>query len=279
MNEKAELKKLKKAYSDSFKPIIEISKMKIDNKALDNFEIVLGKISAGQTIANRIKELRKQSTEIIRELKKVRGENFQSAITAFINKSRKEMKYVKETEKGWRVNHFEYIMKKETSKLCVQYNRQTMITWTSICSADDISKLESKANTLLKKYEIEFNHLVTAFSDGFKEADRRKKQTSLSVDSPVDIREFIIEFRMVLMRGQLFTKNVGKILKYADLPEWAILYNVDRYREKITKVPEGQRYVFSVPSQKAQSEGKAILLGGLDFKRGYEYFSGIRAHR
>jgi hypothetical protein len=140
---------------------------------------------------------------------------------------------------------------------------------------NDIEKLRSKALSLLKKYEINFSDLMPAIEYGYQEAERKKKQTNLTSDSPINILEFLREFRLALFRNQL-GKKIGKKLKYADLPEWALLYNIDRYRMNMDKMPSKKRYVLSVPSQKTQSEGKSILLGGLDPKRGYEYFSSIK---
>lgn len=276
MDEKTELKKLKKEYSDSFKDIIAISKMKIDGEALDTFDNIVKRIPQGHTLGNRVEELRKKSSEMFRELKITRSESFQRAISKFVNDARESKCYVMQTSDGWRIDQFEYVMKNEVAKVCVQYNRKIIIRWKSLSSSEDLDKLKSQALGLLKKYEIDFNDMIAAFGDGFKEADSRRKQTSLSLNSPIEIHDFIREFRIALMRNQL-TGRLGKKLKYADLPEWALLYNLDRYRTSMNQIPENQRFIFSVPSQKTQSEGKAVLLGGLDYKRDYEYFSGIKA--
>lgn len=276
MDEKAELNKLKKEYSDSFKGIIDISKMKIDDEALDLFDNIVKKMPPGQTLGNRVEELRKKSNEIIRELMRVRIESFQRGVTKFVNDSRDNGSFVKQTSDGWRIDQFEYVLKTEVAKVCLLYNREIIIPWHSVGSSEDLEKLKNKAIGLLKKFEIDFDEMLTAFVDGFKEAVRRRKQANLSTESPIDIHDFIREFRIALLRNQL-TGKLGKELKYADLPEWALLYNLDRYKMNMSNIPENKRFILSVPSQKTQSEGKSVLLGGLDYKRDYEYFSGVKA--
>jgi len=276
MDEKAELMKLKKEYSDSFKGIIDISKMKKNGEALDLFDNIVKKMPAGQTLGNRVEELRGKSSDIIRELKRVRIDSFQRGITKFVNDSQDAGSFVRQTSDGWRIDQFEYALKNELAKVCLLYNREIIIPWTSVGSSEDLEKLKNKAIGMLKIFEIDFDDMLTALVDGFKEAERRRKQTNLFTDSPIDIHDFIREFRIALLRNQL-TGKLGKKLKYADLPEWALLYNLDRYRMNMGKIPENERYSLTVPSQKAQSEGKSVLLGGLDYKRDYEYFSGIKA--
>src|SRR5665648_205356 len=239
MDEKAELMKLKKEYLDSFKGIIDISKIKKDDKALDLFDNIVKKMPPGQTLGNRIEELRKKSSEMIREMKRARVDSFQRGITKFVNDSQNTGSFVRQTSNGWRIDQFEYALKNEVANVCLLYNREIIIPWTPVDSSEDLEKLKTKAIGMLATFEIDFNDMLTALVDGFKEAERRQKQTNLSTDSPIDIHDFIREFRIALLRNQL-TGKLGKKLKYAELPEWAILYNLDRYRMNMGKIPENK---------------------------------------
>jgi hypothetical protein len=275
MDETMELKALKKEFSDTFKDIITISRMKINNKSLDSFDGIVKRIPQGQTLGTRVEELRKKSLDKIKEMQKTRVESYKKVISKFVNTAMENNSYVKQSYNGWRIDQFEYVIKEEIAKISIQYNKEIIIPWTSIGSSETLDQLKNKALGLLKKYEIEFDDIINAFREAIRETNRRRKQTNLSSESPLPILDFIREFRVALIRNQL-TVNFNKKLKYADLPGWAILYNFDRYKANITQVPEDIRFIFSVSNQGTQQKGEAILLGGLD-KKDYVYYSGIKS--
>ena len=80
--------------------------------------------------------------------------------------------------------------------------------------------------------------------------------------------DFYRGVRVALVRSELADQAPEKRLRWAELPRWAFLYNLDRYRAHVTEVSEGQRLGLQTGSQQ-ESRQFGMVVNGLDAAQDY----------
>lgn len=77
---------------------------------------------------------------------------------------------------------------------------------------------------------------------------------------------------MALVRHELEGQPPDRKLRWGELPRWAFLYNLDRYRALGAAVPEARRLGLQTGSQQ-ESRGFGMVVNGLDAQQDYKTMS------
>jgi hypothetical protein len=84
----------------------------------------------------------------------------------------------------------------------------------------------------------------------------------------VPLVDFYRQLRLTLVRRDL-GQRPDKKLSYVEFPQWAFLYNLDRYRSLSSNIPRETRLVVQTGSQQ-ETQRFGMITDGLDARQDYK---------
>lgn len=237
--------------------------------AVEALDAALKRLPQGDTIGQAVEDLRRRGEDIVKRARMHRGEAFRRAEAEFIRSVRDDGRAVRELDSGWRIGCVELEVQREQGRIQFRYNHQVVQEWAAAGSREEIQRLEESALACLKKAAIVEASLAAVFWDAYTQARRRHPQGS------VPMTEFYPEVRIALVRRELAERKPDMRLTSVDLPRWAFLYNVDRYRA-LRNVPSEQRLAFE-PGNQAETRRIGMPINGLDARQDTRMICYVRA--
>lgn len=268
-DEKLALREIQKEFKNISKYLEPFVNLKQEPDSLEKLTKALNSLPSGEIFSKVIEELKTKSNNILKEAQTIRSQSFKRIEAEYIRRVKENGKVVRESSNGWRVGPVELQLKPEMSQIRILYNREILLNWLPVSSAEDIFKAEEKALSILGKVTIPDGDLVLVCWEAFDQA--RKRQSTKTNANLVLLSDFYKEFRIALVRLFFERKSpTSKIDWASDVPKWAFLFNLDRFRALGSIVPTEKRIGLQTGSQQEVSQGKGMVLNGLDPLQDYK---------
>jgi hypothetical protein len=271
-DDKARARDLQRVLNEMLKPLSPLLDLKAGKE--DEVEVIDRMIKAlppGETFARAVEELRQKASAFLNESKRSRQAAFREIEAAFIRQVQTAGLPIQELGQSWRIGPIELKFRRELAQAQAFYNHQPLGKWTSIASLGDLQALFDGANANLEAAAIPLDILANAFWAAFRYARSQLSRPGVDRADMVPAREFYREVMVALYRDSLL-RTKGQKAPIPELPEWAFLYNVDRYRSFLPSVPPDRRLAFQMGSQLDQSKGMGITVNGLDAREEYRVY-------
>jgi len=231
---------------------------------LEELEKALKKLPTPVALSSAVTELKERVSHLLKSERAARTERFSRIEAEFIRSLRGQNMALREYDSSWRIGPLEMEIQRAQARVRFSYNQQPMTGWTPVKEAQDLEKLQKRALASLDRYAIDPKELVGLCFAAHAHLTRRRSDLSLVDESGlVPILDFLREFRIQLVRSEMAGAKPDKKLQSAEFPLWALLYNLDRYRDLGSGVPKEKRIGFQTGSQREQATGRGVLLNGL----------------
>lgn len=278
INENDEFELLRKDLLRIVKDISAIKTIKSkDPKFLEKLEKYQRTLPKGEDIKQVVESTSVKLSEYLDKTKKQRFTEFPSLINRYVEYLRdnsKEYKIVESTR--FRVGCLEIETKPGNGTLRILFNQQELIPWTPVMKLEEIQSYVTEALTKLKSKEISIEILPDMIAKIYQKQKSHQEKERKPNAHLVPIRSLHHEMIVELFRQRIMDhKNFNTQIEGVIFPEWAFLYNLDRYRMLLTKLPENKRFFFETGSQ-AESERIGVTLNGLSANEDYKKFCYLR---
>ncbi len=250
------------------RPLMSATAVRRGPRSLEELDGIIKSVPAG--IAANIDAARNAIELGLAKEKERRAASFGGTLASFIAASRDRGRTVREAE-GWRVDELE--LRTRPGEACVGffYNRLQVGIWQGVGSALELERAYRSAVEKLGQHDIPQDVLAeTVWEAHSYLAARSHKSNAL-----VQIRDLHRELRAALVRYELRTKP-DRPIKGLELPGWAFLHNLDRYRESGASIPAGKRVTFQTGSQ-ADTQRIGVTLNGLRADEEYRTYCYLQA--
>jgi hypothetical protein len=175
-----------------------------------------------------------------------------------------------------RINAIEIRADHQTGQVSVFFNKSKLLSGREIWSPDDIEAMFKEAEGMLKERSIPEEELPGLVMNSYRTLRIMQEYQKISNANLVPLHLVHGEFILEMVRKQLKGKSgFDKKITEVFLPEWAFLYNIERYRQLLPKLPEEQKVTFVTGSQ-AQTEKYGMILNGLNPQLDYKKFCFIQ---
>lgn len=271
LDEKATLKEIITQFQKLAKPLEAISKLKPgDAETLIKLEAALKALASGAAFGSALDEVAGRASALVAEARKARVQAFGRLETAFIKSAEAEGKSIRELDNGWRIGGLELQVEREQSRARVLLNREILLSWAPIQDSADLPNLVGTAAALLEKAALPEQELISLFFEAYEVARDARRRHGAPAFHRVPVLQLYREFHLARARRELEAGKPGKKISTLEVPLWAFLYNLDRYRALGAAVPEEQRLGMETGSQKEASSGMGVVINGLDARRDYQ---------
>lgn len=251
-------------------PLTAVAKIKpTDPRALERLAAALERLPPGAALAQALDDLRERTTRFSHAARRERIATFRPIEAEWVRAARAEGKSVRERSSGWRVAMLELGLQREQARARFFYNREALTPWSPIGSPDDLTALEERARALLRGGTFPDEMLIAVFHDAYEGARAARRRGDKGRPEAVSLPDFYRGVRVALVRHELAGQGPEKKLRWAELPRWAFLYNLDRYRALGTAVPTGQRLGLQTGSQQ-ETRQFGMVVNGLDATQDYK---------
>lgn len=260
------------------KPLEAIAKLKPgDAEALDRLQKALASLPTGEQLGHALNELRVRAETTLRDARAARAESFRRHEADFVREQRAAGTPVRESgSDSWRVGPLELELQREASKARLLYNRDPVTAWKPIGSREDLNGLVAAAHKNLEGAALPADALPELLWDAYEHLRRSAaRQDAGAVRVPLN--EFFREVRVALTRHELRSGKPDRKLTRTELPRWAFLYNLDRYRRMLPELPAERRLGFETGSQHDHQKGMAMVMNGLDANADYKSYCYVYA--
>lgn len=224
------------------------------------------------TASDIVAQIQARGAELVQSEKEARARTFRSHEADFVRSVKGEGTEVKELNSSWRIGPIEIEVRAEASQARCRYNREPVTLWRNVASSDDLRGELDRATLLLEKSGVPSDELIGLVDSAFEDAYRHVHGES-SASRRIPILALLRSIRIERWRQELATGDPGKPLRNTDMPKWALLYNLDRYRELIAQSDTSSRIQFETGSQHEQSQGKSVVLNGLYAAQDYQVYA------
>lgn len=270
-NERQEFNALRAEARKIVKPLEPLGKLKVTQPdLLDKTDSWLRRLPAPEAFAESMDGLRTRAKRFVNSARQARRQQFGSIESAFLRRLDSEGTGVREVGSGWRVGILCMETKREQSKVRLLYNEEPVVSWSPVKDHEDLAQLVRKALASLEAFALPEPELVELVGRAYHQASLRQREQGRMNAGRVPALVFYLEFRIALVRWELGNQRPSKKLKYHEFPQWAFLYNVDRYLALGSKVPKEKRVYVETGSQKEAAQGMGIIINGLDPHRDYK---------
>jgi hypothetical protein len=239
-----------------------------DREALDKLDAALQRLPDAQTFTSALEELREKAISFLTAARQQRLQEFGRIEADYMRHVREKYGSAREVRDGWRVGPLELSVRREQAQVRFLYNHEPLTPWNSVASSDDLIQMEHAVEQALKKAEIAEPELVDGLQAAYQTALRRRSGTQMS--PAVAIIDLYLEFRLERARRELSGKP-DKKLSQTELPRWAFLYNLDRYRSLSSRIPEEKRLGFQTGSM-VETTKLGVTLNGLRPEEDYKKY-------
>ena len=254
-------------------PLTALAKVRPgDPKALERLDAALRRLPTGELLGQELDRLRERATRFLDEARRARIAAFRPLEAEYVRAAREQGKQLRERANGWRIDMLALELQREQARARFLYNREVLVSWSPVGSAEDLARLEERARAMLEKAAYPDDMLREVFWNAYeRERDRasRRQQGRKGRPETVPILDFYRAVRVALVDYELADEKPDKRLRYGELPRWAFLYNLDRYRALAAGLPEGQRLGLQTGSQQ-ESRTIGVVVNGLDAQQDYK---------
>lgn len=267
---KAQLRELLAQFRKQLAPLLALADVK--PASADAIELVAGaltKLPAGETFGQALEELRGQLERIVAETRQEQARALGRVEAEYIRAAREVSKPVRELDDGWRIGPVALHLRREQAQARASYNHEPLVPWTPIRAAEDLAKLEQRARDLLQGQALPEDALSELLWEAYEQAHARRERQRVAHPELIPILDFYAEFRIALLRQELRGQKPDRKFTRTELPRWAFLYNLDRYRALGAAVPEARRLGFQAGSQQEVQRGLGVTINGLDAGQDY----------
>jgi hypothetical protein len=277
LDETAAIKSLQRDAVSIAKQFEAITKLKpSDPEVLEKLQKALASLTTGPQLAAAVEELKGRGQQHLAALRAARVEAFRRHEADFVRAARDTNQKVREVGgSAWRIGSLELEVQREASRARVHYNRDPVTKWTPIASRADLDGLLATASRALDLAGIAEDALPDVFWDAYEHL--RRSHPGAAAAARVPLPEFFREVRVSLARHELRTGKPDRKLTRTELPRWAFLYNLDRYRRLLPALPADRRLSFETGSQHDHQKGLAMVVNGLDAADDYKSYCYVYA--
>lgn len=269
-DEKSALKQLVASTQSVLKPLLPFTKMKPgSNTAVAELVKALKMLPPTQVIANAIEELRSNAENVAKKATQERASTFGRIEAAFLKSAGAGQKPTREQAKGWRIGVLELEVRRDQGQARFLYNHEEVVGWSPVASVEELQAMEKRALATLEKATVPEQALIQLFWDAYLAGRERRKQEGASSLDRIPILDFYRLVRIAMIWQELGGRP-DKRLTTIDMPRWAFLYNLDRYRQFGSAIPHERRLAFVIGSQVEVRKGQCLLVGGLNIDTGYK---------
>lgn len=255
-----ELRQIKKHLRDICKDINYF--LKADLKSPGNigpFEKRLNKFSP-DILYQDLEQWKNNTIELFKKVRTKQQEKFSYHVAEFIRMQRNGNVPLKELHNAWRVNHLKMTLKSEISSIKFSYNDQTVLDWKIISSAAEIEKFYDQSCNLLDKHLLPTELLADLFCYAYEHICLLRHNAQKGILPSIPVKDFYLETQIELFRARLLSKKV----KVEKLPQWAFLYNLDRYLDDYKNIPQDKKISVLTGSQYEIQKGMGMVINGLN---------------
>jgi hypothetical protein len=264
-----ELPQLQAEYRRLVGPFGALAKIKpTDPRALERLAATLKRLPSGDTLGPALDELRERTERFLDTARRERIAAFRPLEAEWVRAARADGKQLRERSGGWRVDMLELGLQRDQARARFFYNREALTPWSPIGSPDDLVALEGRARALLHGVTLPDATLSTVFHDAYVGERAARQRSGKGRAEVVPLPDFYRSVRVALVRNELVGQAPEKKLRWAELPRWAFLYNLDRYRVRATEEPEERRLGLQTGSQQ-ESRQFGMVVNGLDATQDY----------
>jgi hypothetical protein len=242
--------------------------------APERIERALGRLPPGETFGAALDELRSQLESAVAEQRRAHAEAFGRHEAASIRAAREAGIALREQNAGWRIGPIELAFRRGAARACALYNHVEIVRWTAVADVSDLDKIMQKGATLLDRARASLPEdlLVSVMWDAYVAARTARAALRTSSRDVIPILDFYRDLRIALVRHDLDGKRPETKLAHAEMPKWAFLYHLDRYRDLGAAVPAERRLGFQTGSQSESARNRCVTLNGLDAAQEYKEF-------
>lgn len=271
-DEVAAIKSLQRDAASLAKQFESIARLKAsDPEVLDKLHKALAALPSGDQIAGAAAELKSRGEKKVNELRARRASEFRRHEADFIRAAKAANQTVREVGGNtWRVGRLELELQREASRARVLYNREPISKWTPIARREDIEKLLSSGERSLESAAIPDETLSGVLWEAYEHLRRTIGRNA--PDARIPLNELFREARVALARHELRGGRPDRRLSRTELPLWAFLYNLDRYRRLLPTLSGEHRLTLETGSQQDIKKGLAMLVNGLDPAEDYKSY-------
>ncbi len=251
-------------------PLAAVAKIKpTDPRALGQLATALERLPSGVALGQALEELRERTTRFAQAARRERIATFRPIEAEWVRAARAAGQSVRERSSGWRVGMLELALQREQARARFFYNREALTPWSPIGDPTDLAALEERARTLLRGVALQDELLIAVFHDAYEGARAARQRDDRGRAEVVPLPDFYRGVRVALVRHEVAEQGPEKKLRWAELPRWAFLHNLDRYRALGTTVPEKQRLGLQTGSQQ-ETRQFGMVVNGLDATQDYK---------
>lgn len=256
-------------------PLTEIAAIKPSTTdAAERIEQALGRLPPGATIGSVLDELRGKIEGALMEQRRAHSEGFRRHEAAFIRAARDAGTVLREQNEGWRVGPIEFAFRRGAAQACALYNHEEIVRWTVVRDVSDLEKIQQQGRAMLDRAHVSLpdDLLIAVIWDAYAHARVARAAARIPSPDTVPVLDFYRELRIALVRHDLEGKRPEAKLAHAEMPKWAFLHTLDRYRDLGAAVPPERRLGFQTGSQAESMRGRCVTLNGLDAAQQYKEF-------
>jgi len=263
------LPQLQAEYRRLVGPLGALAKIKPnDPRALERLAATLKRLPSGDTLGPALDDLRGRTERFLETARRERIAAFRPLEAEWVRAARADGKHLRERSGGWRVDMLELGLQRDQARARFFYNREALTPWSPLGGAADLAALEERARALLNGATFPDASLAAIFHDAYAGERAARERQSKGRAEVVPLPDFYRGVRVALVRSELAGQAPEKKLRWVELPRWAFLYNLDRYRARAAEVPEGQRLGLQTGSQQ-ESRQFGMVVNGLEAAQDY----------
>lgn len=262
MEQQRDWREIRAGLGEVLKRLAGFEKFKPDNpEFLDQANAALKALPPGDTLGQAVEEFRAQAEQYVAAVRQERVRAFRRIEADFIRSAREQEKITREVSAGWRIGALMLEIDREHARARALYNHEPLGKWASIKDVEGLEDLVAKTNAALEKGQLPEELLIKAFWEGYKQGRELKQGPNKPL---LPILDFYRGLRTALVLLELRGQKPEKRLVHGELPRWAFLYNVDRYRSLGEKVPPEYRLGFQTGTQSVVASGNCVTINGLE---------------
>lgn len=273
----SDVRSLLKEWKNLLKPLEELGRVRVDRPdGLGILDDTLRRAPASGEILQQLDEIRTRISEAVSKALKQQAADFRKAEVAFVKRLREAKTPYRELDEAWRIGPWELEVRRERGQARLLYNREQILGWSRVSSADELAGILQKGDQILEAASIPTPLLIEALWSAYQSNAGIRSSSDSSKSARVPIIDFYRAVRVSLVRSEVSSGPPDRKLRYADLPRWRFLYNVDRYRKLPASDKQGRALAFETGSMKETATGKGLVLNGLDPLEDYKVFCYVR---
>ncbi len=268
-----DIKVLQKQWKQLLRPLAAIGKpVSGDLDGMDKLEKALTKLPAGASLANAVDDLRRQTQDLIHLVRREAAQEFGKVEAVFIREQRERGNAIRELSSGWRIGPFALEVERERARARLLYNHEVLLPWRYVDSRRELDDLLVEGEELLHSVEVSVEEWAGILWEAHTSCVHRRRGQTPGRPERVPVLDLFRETRVTRIRRELATGRPDKRLKQVELPQWAFVYNVDRYHREGREVAGRHRLLFETGSQREQAAHKGLTFNGLDPRQEYKVY-------